>query len=76
MTANRLPSESKEKAASKLRDGKLHYVSAVNSNFVYRSTSWMLFRPGIVPWVCIVSLPYVVLVLLSGGQQTRVGLTY
>jgi len=62
---DRLPSESKEKAASKLRNGKLHYVSAVNSNVVYRSTSWILSKNKI--GIFLAPLPY--FVLLLGGRN-------
>jgi hypothetical protein len=57
-------SESKEEAASKLRNGKVHYVSALNSNVVYRSTSWMLSRSGMFAAICIVFLLYFMLVEL------------
>src|SRR5829696_862691 len=72
-SSDRLPSESKEKAASKLGNGELHYVSAVNSNVVYQSTSWMLSVTGIFAAI-IVSLPYFVLVLLSGGARNPSGI--
>jgi hypothetical protein len=64
-SSDRLPRESKE-MASKLRSGKLHYVSAVNNNVVYRSTSWMLSKSGMFAAGCIVGLLYIVLVWLLG----------
>jgi hypothetical protein len=72
-SSDRLPSESKEKAASKLGNGELHYVSAVDSNVVYQSTSWMLAVKGIFPSI-ILSLPPFVLVWLSGGARNPSGI--